>query len=140
MARRIYDDPRWRALRSGILARDGYRCQIRGPKCKHRATHVDHIISVSDGGEPFDPNNLRAACASCNISKRNTEVAARARGVRAGEPVDSHRPADRHIDWSWPSLAEYLAVTGYDGPEPPGGWRPDDVPQGTPRPDVHTPW
>ena len=115
-----------------ILARDGFRCQIAGPRCKTKATHVDHIVSVSDGGAKFDPANLRAACASCNISKRNTEVAQRARGVRAGEnPVQTDDPP---IDWNWPSRAEMVAHTGYDFPVPSCGWRPDHIPQGTPRP------
>src|SRR4051812_6468243 len=80
-----YADAAWRAIRLMVLARDGHRCQIRGAKCKGRATHVDHIINVDDGGARLDPSNLRAACASCNIAKRNTEVAARARSARAAK-------------------------------------------------------
>ena len=35
---------------------------------------------VPEGGPRLDPSNLRAACAACNVAKRNSEVAARARG------------------------------------------------------------
>jgi 5-methylcytosine-specific restriction endonuclease McrA len=80
MAKPEYANPQWKAVRRAVLARDGHQCQIRGPKCKGRATHVDHIVSISQGGALLDPANLRAACASCNVAKRNSEVAARARG------------------------------------------------------------
>ena len=73
----------WKRVRLRILARDRYACQIRGPKRTAVATHVDHITSISQGGARLDPSNLRAACASCNVAKRNSEVAARARN--AGE-------------------------------------------------------
>lgn len=71
---------RWpKGLREHILARDSRwcrklgawvpHCQIRGPGCTHRATHVDHVVSPLEGGSWFDPPNLRAACASCNKRK-----------------------------------------------------------------------
>ena len=122
--RRPYDDPRWKKMRKLVLERDGYRCQLQcSPKCKGDATEVDHIVSVSDGGAWLDPANLVAACKSCNISKRNSEVAARARGVRAGT-----HPSLRHEKPplpDWPTQAEYLAATGYDWPVPSRGWRPE---------------
>jgi 5-methylcytosine-specific restriction endonuclease McrA len=80
MAGPEYAGPEWKTVRLRVLARDNYVCQIRGPKCRGRANHVDHIVSVSQGGARLDPSNLQAACASCNIGKRNREVAARARG------------------------------------------------------------
>jgi 5-methylcytosine-specific restriction endonuclease McrA len=75
-----YAGPEWQAIRRRVLARDGHLCQIRGPKCRGTATHVDHIVSVSQGGPRLEMSNLRAACSACNVAKRNTEVAARARG------------------------------------------------------------
>jgi 5-methylcytosine-specific restriction endonuclease McrA len=97
MAKPEYSGPEWRAVRLVVLARDGYRCQIRGPKCRIVATHVDHIRSISQGGSRLDPGNLRAACASCNIAKRNREVAARARGVSTTGGVNEHTR-----DWDAP--------------------------------------
>lgn len=59
----------WRRLREQILARDGYRCMIRGPKCKGLATTVDHIVALLLAPHlAHEPSNLRAACRSCNSS------------------------------------------------------------------------
>lgn len=67
MAAHAYAGP-WPRLRLTILERDGYCCQMRGPKCKGVATTVDHIVSVANGGAWHDPDNLRAACTTCNYS------------------------------------------------------------------------
>lgn len=61
-----YSSPRWQRFRLEILERDGYQCQIRGPKCKRKANEVDHIVPLADGGPMFDPGNCRAACNWCN--------------------------------------------------------------------------
>lgn len=61
---------RWKRVRLDVLARDGYVCMIRGPRCTRVATAVDHVIPLAHGGEPFDPLNLRAACAACNSGRR----------------------------------------------------------------------
>ena len=60
-------DPRlntwaWRHLRRHILDRDLGLCQIKGPGCTRYATCVDHIIDRADGGDMYNPANLRAAC------------------------------------------------------------------------------
>jgi 5-methylcytosine-specific restriction enzyme A len=64
-----YWTPEWKALRRWVLRRDREMCQIRGPKCTHHATEADHIVSVADGGDFFDPANLRAACRPCNAGR-----------------------------------------------------------------------
>ena len=57
----------WRRTREIVLQRDGYECQMRGPRCTGRATQVDHIIpKVHGGDESLD--NLRAACQQCNAA------------------------------------------------------------------------
>jgi hypothetical protein len=56
----------WRAVRLRVLERDGYRCQIRGPRCTGGADVVDHVVDARVTGPVFDPENLRAACRSCN--------------------------------------------------------------------------
>ena len=66
MARTPYEDSRWPKLAAEIIERDGGRCQIRGPRCKGKATQCDHIIPWRDGGSWFDPANLRGACEWCN--------------------------------------------------------------------------
>jgi 5-methylcytosine-specific restriction endonuclease McrA len=63
----------WPRLRLMILRRDGWVCQIKLPGCRTVASHCDHIIPWEEdgtGGPWFDPNNLRAACAFCNISRK----------------------------------------------------------------------
>ena len=59
-------EPGYRRLRLLVLARDRGVCQINGPTCTHVATVVDHIIARADGGDCYDPHNLRAACRACN--------------------------------------------------------------------------
>ena len=65
-------DHTWQKVRLIVLARDAYRCQIRGPRCTERATEADHIVSLAQGGARLDPANLRAACRPCNASAGGT--------------------------------------------------------------------
>ena len=68
-----------------MLDRDRWTCQIRGPRCTHGATCVDHIVARADGGAPLDPANLRAACATCNGGRAADRTnAARGWGYRTG--------------------------------------------------------
>ena len=83
-----YHTPQWKQARRACLTRDNHQCQLRLPGCKGRATEADHRIDWQDGGHPYDLANLQAACKHCNISKRNTNVAARAREHRT-QPTTS---------------------------------------------------
>jgi 5-methylcytosine-specific restriction protein A len=65
----LHGGRRWRDLRLRILARDGYECQIRAKGCTRVANQVDHIVELADGGAKYDPRNLRASCAYCNMSR-----------------------------------------------------------------------
>ena len=56
-------------LRFEVLKRDGFACQYCGQGAPHVVLHVDHVIPVSRGGTN-DPDNLVAACESCNSGKR----------------------------------------------------------------------
>jgi 5-methylcytosine-specific restriction endonuclease McrA len=58
--------PEWRRLRRLILDRDLGLCQIRADGCTRYAVCVDHIVARADGGDCWQPTNLRAACRSCN--------------------------------------------------------------------------
>ena len=64
--------PAWRRVRLLVLARDGWQCQIKGPRCTGTADTVDHIVPLADGGPMYDLGNLRAACARCNYGRRTT--------------------------------------------------------------------
>lgn len=37
------------------------------------AKEVDHIIPLEEGGEPFDPANLRSQCKRCHVIKTAEE-------------------------------------------------------------------
>lgn len=68
MAKPEYSGP-WARIRLKILDRDGYVCQVKGPKCTYDATQVDHIIPVTKGGSWWDESNLRASCRKCNLDR-----------------------------------------------------------------------
>lgn len=70
--REVYNR-RWREVRLHVLERDGYRCQIRGPRCTTWATQVDHIVPWRMGGALYDEANLRACCARCNRDRVSGE-------------------------------------------------------------------
>lgn len=55
-------------MRTRVLFRDGYECQLRLDCCTGLATTVDHIVPKSKGGRDT-PANLQAACAPCNAAK-----------------------------------------------------------------------
>ena len=60
---------KWPTVRRSILERDGYLCQIQSDGCTRTANHVDHIVSPHIGGAWWDPNNLRASCGHCNLTR-----------------------------------------------------------------------
>lgn len=101
MAKPAYRGKQWQTLRAMVLDRDGRLCQIRGPRCKRRASQVDHIVPLAHGGSN-ELSNLRAACATCNAStgsqvrKRTTHVVLVAGPPGAGKTtyVESHRALD----------------------------------------------
>lgn len=81
----IYSTLRWKAARSRALSRDGHRCTIGryflGEPCSG-PLHVHHIHAVSDGGAPFDLDNLGTSCekhhpkweALCRALRREPEL------------------------------------------------------------------
>ena len=61
------------ALRTKILVRDDYTCQICGLSTRdepHLLLEVDHIIPVSKGGKTVE-SNLQTLCWKCNRTKSN---------------------------------------------------------------------
>lgn len=60
--------PCHRALREFVIWRDGGVCKICGVA---PAVVADHIISRRNGGS-HHPDNLQAACDSCNARKAST--------------------------------------------------------------------
>lgn len=63
-------DSTHRRVRQLVLERDGWQCQIRGPRCVGVADSFDHIIPKAAGGETTVENG-QAACTPCNSGKRD---------------------------------------------------------------------
>ena len=60
----------WGKIRRRILNRDNHTCHY----CNDKATHVDHVLAVSNGGS-YEDSNLVAACKGCNLSKGSKYLA-----------------------------------------------------------------
>ncbi|WP_246228971.1 HNH endonuclease [Mycolicibacterium psychrotolerans] len=73
------DRHHWRSVvRPAALARDRYQCQLRIPGlCVGRATDVDHIVEVADGGSDT-LDNAQSCCAPCH-RRKTAQHAAKAR-------------------------------------------------------------
>lgn len=78
----------WPERRAFVLARDGYRCRWTedGPRCRQRATDVDHI----EAGNDHRVENLQALCSWHHGIKSSRE------GNAARWRVRRKRPAERH--------------------------------------------
>ena len=63
-------------LRMKILRLDGFRCVYCGaaPEDTSKGLHVDHFVSVDDGGDALREANLGTACAECNLGKSSDSL------------------------------------------------------------------
>lgn len=70
----VYNTTRWKELREMALKRDKGLCVtcLKNNRIE-RAVLVDHIKELSDGGEPFDINNLKSLCSACHNKKSAEE-------------------------------------------------------------------
>lgn len=64
--------PKRRSLRSSdkdyVSYRDGWRCAYCDRRVNRRTRHIDHSVSVANGGTDH-LNNLRLSCTPCNLFK-----------------------------------------------------------------------
>jgi 5-methylcytosine-specific restriction endonuclease McrA len=75
--------------RKPVMKRDRGLCQIRGPRCIHRATQIDH----RDRGDDHSLSNLRAACKNCHADKSAQEgVQARFEKRAKGKRLPERHP------------------------------------------------
>jgi 5-methylcytosine-specific restriction endonuclease McrA len=73
--RETYAKPQgWTTTKAANMRRDRRICQ----SCGAKATEIDHIVPVSQGGS-HEPDNLRAICRDCHRRKTHAETVA---GVR----------------------------------------------------------
>ncbi len=65
----FYHSAEWRRLRNNFLIEHPFceECQRQGRLTK--ATVVDHIVPIQQGGALLEESNLQALCASCHGSK-----------------------------------------------------------------------
>jgi 5-methylcytosine-specific restriction endonuclease McrA len=73
-----YHRASYQRLRPVVLEEAGYLCQW--PGCHNRATTVDHVIPLVEGGTNARWN-LRASCVGCN-SRGGAALAAQQRRAR----------------------------------------------------------
>lgn len=72
--KRFYKTTQWQRMSAFVLKRDAYICTA----CRRaRATQVDHVRAMLDGGSMLDPANLTALCASCHAAKTARDRVAR---------------------------------------------------------------
>ncbi|RBQ00059.1 HNH endonuclease [Bifidobacterium xylocopae] len=83
------DHARWSVARQAALARDGRQCV----RCGAKATEVDHIWEVADGGSLYGTSNLQSLCHACHQAK--TAIARRRRAGDTGEPSLAARLFDQ---------------------------------------------
>jgi 5-methylcytosine-specific restriction endonuclease McrA len=66
------NDARWQAAKAQAVRDSGGLCQLCGrglvdaPRNTPNSTEVDHIVPLSQGGDPFDRGNLRAVHRWCH--------------------------------------------------------------------------
>ena len=96
MAKWPYFTSTWQRLRLAKLAQDPL-CEYCGPGRITEAVHVDHRKSISQGGDPWDWDNLASACESCHNSKSRADARG-AKWERKGCDKDG-RPLDPNHWW-----------------------------------------
>jgi 5-methylcytosine-specific restriction endonuclease McrA len=80
---------RGRALREHSYAVSrGASCVLAEGRVAEAKT-VDHIVRLTDGGTPFDPENLRSLCIDCHKQRHGARPRVRV-DARTGLPIGDH--------------------------------------------------
>lgn len=67
----------WKRIRESVFDRDGGSCcvcQKDLDKEGYNSFHVDHIVPLAKGGEPYCLDNLQLLCPTCNLKKGDKVV------------------------------------------------------------------
>lgn len=72
-AAEFYHSREWRRLRQNYLIEHPFCVECRKAGKLTKATVVDHVTPIRQGGPDLDENNLQALCASCHGSKSISE-------------------------------------------------------------------
>ena len=94
---RVYDEAVWQRLRKAILSKNPLCVNCNKVGINEKATDVDHIISIRNGGRKYHVDNLQPLCHRCHSSKTAKER-------RKKEPPpprcdDRGRPNPDYIAW-----------------------------------------
>lgn len=79
--RKVYDSAYWRNnIRLEVKKRDPFcvECLKRGKYVE--TTDIDHIKSISNGGDKYDLSNLQGLCSNCHNKKSAIERRIRGEG------------------------------------------------------------
>lgn len=68
-AAEFYHSKEWKRLRQNFLIENPFCVECRKAGKLTKATVVDHIVPIRQGGHALDENNLQSLCASCHGSK-----------------------------------------------------------------------
>lgn len=77
--RRNENTPEVQRLKRAALKRCHYQCEMHGRHCTLKATEVDHIIPLFEGGQDV-MSNVRGVCHECHDAKSRAE---RTRALKA---------------------------------------------------------
>ncbi len=58
----------WTMLKRYVHKRDNWTCALCGDRHSggQGLIHADHIVPIADGGDEFDPENVRTLCVDCH--------------------------------------------------------------------------
>ena len=68
-AAEFYHSREWKRLRQNFLIEHPFCVECRKVGKLTKATVVDHVVPIRQGGPALDENNLQSLCASCHGSK-----------------------------------------------------------------------
>jgi 5-methylcytosine-specific restriction protein A len=87
---RDYNSPQWRAIRRKVLQLEPL-CRF----CGEKATVVDHIQPLKDGGT-HDPANLRPLCKRCHDRRTWEDTLGRRRQKDTNEGTENAKQTETH--------------------------------------------
>ena len=93
MGRKVFSG--YYTLRWKILERDNFTCQYCGQKAPNVSLHIDHILSIEDGGD-YNPDNLKTACSACNMGKSGLAIIKRRKKLASPYPALLLQPVTPH--------------------------------------------
>lgn len=73
LTKNFYNTPQWRYARKHQLSKQPLCAECLKAGKPIKATTVDHIVPIKQGGEKYEPSNLQSLCWSCHSRKSAKE-------------------------------------------------------------------